>query len=90
MLTAEKVYPNLHREMVHYHMDSGLRESVNVASTRHSNIQQNRLLRKGIYAVSSILGGSGKKTEEVYNGFKDEFTDNTKSKRKGVGMGLPW
>ncbi|WP_339706751.1 relaxase/mobilization nuclease domain-containing protein [uncultured Kriegella sp.] len=90
MLTVEKVYPNLHREMVQHHMDSGLRESVNVASTRHSNIQQNRLLRKGVYAVSSLLGGSGKKTEEVYNGFKDEFTDFTKSERKGTGMGLPW
>ncbi|MGB3151771.1 MAG: relaxase/mobilization nuclease domain-containing protein, partial [Maribacter sp.] len=90
MLTAEKVYPNLHREMVQHHMDLGLRESVNVASARHSNIQQNLLLRKGVYAVSSLLGGSGKKTEEVYNGFKDEFTDFAKSKRKGMGMGPPW
>ncbi len=90
MLTVEKLCPNLHREMVQHHMENGLRESVNVASARHSNIQQNRLLRKGVYAVSSLLGGSGKKTEEVYNGFKDEFTDFTKSKRKGMGMGLPW
>ncbi|SNZ00977.1 relaxase/mobilization nuclease domain-containing protein [Flagellimonas pacifica] len=90
MLTAEKVYPNLHREMVQHHMDSGLRESVNTASARHYNIQQNRLLRKGVYAVSSLLSGSGKKTEEVYNGFKDEFSDFTKPKRKGMGMGLPW
>ena len=90
MLTAEKVYPNLHREMVQHHMNNGLRESVNVASTRHSNIQQNRLLRKSVYAVSSLLGGSSRKTEEVYNGFKDEFTDFTKSKRKDMGMGLSW
>jgi len=90
MLTAEKVYPNLHREMVQHHMDNGLRESVNVASTRQFNIQQNRVLRKGVYAISSLLGGSGRKTEEVYNGFKDEFTDFTKFKRKGMGMGLSW
>ena len=88
MLTAEKVYPNLHREIVQHHMDNGLRESVNVASERHSNIQQNRLLRKGVYAVSSLLGGSGKKTEEVYNGFKDEFTDFTKLKKKGMGPSI--
>ncbi|WP_164721478.1 relaxase/mobilization nuclease domain-containing protein [Maribacter sp. MJ134] len=90
MLTAEKVYPNLHREMVQHHMDNGLRESMNVASVRQTNIQQNRLLRKGVYAVSSLLGSSGKKAEEVYNGFKDELTDSTKSKRKGIGMGLLW
>lgn len=86
MLTAEKVYPNLHREMVQHHMDSGLRESVNVASARHYDIQQNRLLRKGVYAVSSLLGGSGKKTEEVFNGFKDELTDWSKYKGKWLSM----
>ncbi|MFD0796281.1 relaxase/mobilization nuclease domain-containing protein [Maribacter chungangensis] len=86
MLTAEKVYPNLHREMVQHHMDNGLRESVNVASARYSNIQQNRMLRKGVYAVSSLLGGSGKKTEEMYNGFKDELTDWSKYKGKSRGV----
>lgn len=86
MLTAEKGYPNLHREIVQHHMDNGLRESVKMASARHSNIQQNRLLRKGVYAVSSLLGSRGKKTEEVYNGFKDEFTDWSKYKGKGRGL----
>ncbi len=90
MLTAENVQPNLHREIVQQHIDSGLRESVNVAFARQSSIQQNRLLRKGVYAISSLLGGGGKKTEEMYNGFKDEFTDFTKFKSKGTGLGLPW
>ncbi len=90
MVTAENVEPNLHREMVHHHMDNGLRQCLVQVSQRQSSIQQNRLLRKGVYAISSLLGGGGKKTEEVYNGFKDEFTDFTKSKRKGKGMGLPW
>ncbi|MBD0850345.1 relaxase/mobilization nuclease domain-containing protein [Maribacter arenosus] len=89
MLTAEKVYPNLHREMVQHHMDNGLRESIIVASERQSSIQQNYVLRKGAYAISSILGGSSTKTEDMYNGFKDEFTDFTKNKRKSRGMGLP-
>tara|TARA_Y100001001_G_C8006005_1_gene308035 strand:+ start:278 stop:2590 length:2313 start_codon:yes stop_codon:yes gene_type:complete len=90
MITAENVRPNLHREVVHHHMDNGLRECIGRAVERKSNIQQNRLFGKGVYTVSSLLGGSGKKTEEVYNGFRDEFTDFTKSKRKGTGMGLPW
>ncbi len=90
MITAENAYPNLHREIVHHHMDNGLRESINAASTRHSNMQQKGLLRKGVYAISSLLGGGGRKTEEVYNGFKDEFTDFTKFNRKGKGMGLSW
>ena len=90
MLTAEKVYPNLHREMVQHHMDNGLRQSIIIASERQSSIQQNQVLRKGAYAISSILGGSSTKTEEMYNGFKDEFTDFTKNKRKSRGMGLPW
>ncbi|MFS4445436.1 relaxase/mobilization nuclease domain-containing protein [Maribacter sp. 2307UL18-2] len=90
MLTAEKAYPNLHREIVQYHMDNGLRKTVQGAMERKSSIQQIRMLRKGVYAISSLLGSSGKKAEEVYNGFKDELTDFTKSKRKGMGMGLPW
>ncbi len=88
MLISENVYPNLHREMVQHHMDNGLRKRVKMTSGRHSNIQQNKLLRKGVYAVSTLLSSRGKKTDEVYNGFKDEFTDFTKSKRKGMGMGL--
>ncbi len=84
MLTAEKVYPSLHRDMVHHYMENGLRESVNQACERQSSIEQNRSLRKGVYAISSLLGGSGKKTEEMYNGFKDEFTDFTKFKKKDI------
>ncbi len=90
ILTAEKVSPNLHREMVQHHMDNGLRECIGQAVERKTSVQQKRSLRKGVYAVSSLLGGRGKKTEEVYNGFKDEFTNFTKSKSKGNGMGLPW
>ncbi len=85
MLTEEKVYPNLHPEMVQHHMDKGLRDSVNQACERQSSIQQKRLLRKGVYAISTLLGG-GRKTEEVYNGFKDEFTDFTKFKGRGLSL----
>lgn len=88
MLTAENVRPNLHREMIQHHMDKGLRESVNVASARQSSIQQNRSLRKGVYALGNLLGGSSYKEEEMFNGFKDEFTDFTKFKGKDGGLSM--
>ncbi|MCM4170797.1 hypothetical protein DHD32_04855 [Arenibacter sp. TNZ] len=80
MLTEEKVYPNLHPEMVQHYMDSGLRKSLDEAIKRQFNIQQNRLLRKGVYAISSLLGNKGKGQKEIYNGFKDEMTDYSKFK----------
>lgn len=89
MITAENVQPNLHREMVHHHMDSGLRQYLVQVTQRQSSIQQNRSLRKGVYAPGNLLGGSSYKEEEMFNGFKDEFTDFTKNKRKSNGIGLP-
>jgi hypothetical protein len=86
MLTYEKSYPNLHTEMVQHHMDNGLRRIVGEAIKRQSNIQQNRILRKGVYAISSLLGNRGKGHDEVYNGFKDEFTDYSKYKGRGLSM----
>jgi hypothetical protein len=86
MLTCEKSYPNLHPEMVQYHMDNGLRKNVGDAINRRFSIQQNRMLRKGVYAISSLLGNRGKGGEEVYNGFKDELTDYSKYKGRGMSM----
>lgn len=88
MLTEEKAYPNLHREMILQHMDNGLRKCIIEVVERKTSIQQNRTLRKGVYAVSSLLGSSGKKQEEVFNGFKDELTDWSKYKGKGGGLSL--
>ena len=86
MLTGEKVYPNLHGWQAQHHMDNGLRKSINMALERKSTIEQNRLLRKGVYAISSLLGNRAKGQEEVYNGFKDEFTDWSKYKGRGISM----
>ena len=86
MLTYEKSYPNLHPEMVHHHMDNGLRKSVGEAIKRQFNIQQNRLLRKGVYAISSLLDNRGKGQEEVYNGFKDKLTDYSKYKGNSLWL----
>jgi hypothetical protein len=86
MITAENVRPNLHREVVHHHMDNGLRKCMNQVIQQKTSVQQNRLLKKGVYAINSLLGGSGKKTEEMYNGFKDELTDWSKYKGQGVRL----
>jgi hypothetical protein len=86
MLTEEKVYPSLHPEMVQYHIDNGLRKIVGDAINRRFSIQQNRLLRKGVYAISSLLGNGGKGGEEIYNGFKDELTDYSKYKVRGLSI----
>ncbi len=86
MLSEEKVYPNLHREMVQHHMENGLRKSIIEVSERKTSTRQNHLLRKGVYAISSLLGNRGKEQEEVYNGFKDELTDYSKYKGRGLSM----
>lgn len=83
MLTNERTYPNLHREMVMHHMENVLRKSLNEVVARRTNVQHNRVLRKGVYAISSLLGNRGKRTEEMYNGFRDELTDYSKYKGRG-------
>jgi hypothetical protein len=86
MLSVEKAHPNLHRELVEHHMDNGLRQSLVQVSERQSSIKQNRSLRKGVNALGNLLGGSGYKEEQMFNGFKDEFTDFTKFKTKGLWL----
>ena len=88
MLTAENVRPNLHREVIQHHMDNGFRRSLVQVSQRQSSIKRNRALRKGVYVIDNLLGGSGYKEEELFNGFKDEFTDFTKPRSKGMGPSL--
>jgi len=88
MLTVEGVRPNLHREMVQHHMDSGLRQCLVQVTQRQSSIQKNRSLRKGVYALGTLFGGSSYKEEELFNGFKDEFTNFTKLRRKSRGPSL--
>jgi hypothetical protein len=86
MLTGEKVYPNLHGWQAQHYMDNGLRKSINKALGRKSTIEQNQLLRKGVYVISSLLGNRAKGQEEVFNGFRDELTDWSKYKGKGISM----
>ena len=83
MLTSEKAYPNIHREIVLHHMDNGLRKCLNEVKVRATNFRHDRILRKGVYAISSLLGSSGR-SKEMFNGFKDELTDWSKYRRKGI------
>ena len=67
-------------------MQNGLKEAFGVVSQKRVDRKQARLLRKGVYALDNILGGSSFKEEEMFNGFKDEFTDFTKYKSRGISM----
>jgi len=86
MLTAEKVYPNLHGNIVQHHMDKGLRQTVHRAMERKTSIQQNRLLKKGVYSIGSLLVDRDGDHEEVFNGFRDELTDWSKHKGKEISF----
>jgi hypothetical protein len=59
---------------------------MNQVIERKTSIQQNRLLKEGVFAINSLLGGSSKKNKETYNGFKDELTDWSKYKGQGVRL----
>jgi len=56
-------------------MDNGLREKIVAAANQKINAKHARLLRRSVYAFSSLLGKSNYREEEVFNGFRDELTD---------------
>jgi len=75
---------NVHRTCIekisnNHHMDNGLREkSMNVAFTRQFQYPTKRLLQKGVYVISSILGKQGhRKSKKLLTG-SDELTDYSK------------
>ena len=86
LLTLDGVRPNLPTEILEFHMENGLRETLLSVSRKQVNAQQARLLRRGIYAVSNLLGSKNPKREDAFNGFKDELTDYSKYKSKGLSM----
>lgn len=83
-IVHQKVRPNLGKQAMEHHMENGLRNKIVQVSNQKISHQRAAVLRKGLYAFSALLGGSGYKEEEMFNGFKDEFTDFTK--RKGMFM----
>ena len=82
MLIYEGITPNLSRKVLKHHLENGLRDKILEVSKQKITAHQAPVLRKSVYALSSLLGGSGYKEEEMFNGFKDEMTNY--SKYKGV------
>lgn len=84
ILIGGGAYPNLRPEVMRAHMDNGLRKSIVAASERKSSTQQDRFLRKSVYAMNSLLDNKSKGGREAFNGFKDELTDRSKYKGRGL------
>jgi len=86
LFVLDGVRPNLPLQIVEHHMQNGLKEALVTVSQKQVSRKQAHLLRKGIYALGNMLGGKSYVEEEMYNGFKDEFTDFTKCKSRGLSM----
>lgn len=86
MMVLDGVRPNLPLETLKHHMENGLKEIILSVSKKQIDAKQSHLLRKSIYALSNLLGNKSPNSEEVFNGFKDELTDYSKYKSKGLSM----
>ncbi|MFS4446548.1 relaxase/mobilization nuclease domain-containing protein [Maribacter sp. 2307UL18-2] len=86
LFVLDGVRPNLPLPQLEHHMRNGLKDALIVVSKRQVDKKQARLLRKGVYTLGNMLGGTNFREEELYNGFKDEFTDFTKYKSRGIWM----
>ncbi len=67
-------------------MENGLKETILSVSKKQIDAKQARLLRRSMYAISNLLGNRNPKSKEIFNGFKDELTDYSKYKGKGISM----
>ncbi len=86
LTVLEGVKPNLPMEILKHHMENGFKEALGVVSQKQVDRKQASLLRKGVHALDNLLGGSSYKEEEMFNGFKDEFTDFSKYKSNGLWL----
>ena len=84
VMVHEGIRPNLAAEPLEHHLENGLRQKILEVSERKIGNRQAAILRKSVYAFSSLLGGSRYKEEEVFNGFKDELTDFSKFKGRNM------
>lgn len=75
MIVNDDVRPNLDLQVLQFHMENGLKEKIVSLSQQKINSKHASLLRKSVYAFSALLGKTGYKGEEVFNGFRDELTD---------------
>lgn len=84
LFILDGIRPNLPLQQLEHHMQNGLKEALVVVSRKQVDRKQAHLLRKGVYALGNMLGGNGFREEEMFNGFKDEFTDFTKYNGRGL------
>ena len=86
LFVLDGVRPNLPLQIVEHHMQNGLKEALVIVSQKQVGRKQASLLRKGVYALGNMFGSNSFIEEEMFNGFKDELTDYSKYKGKGLWM----
>jgi len=86
LFVLDGVRPNLPLEILEHHMENGFKETLLAVSKKRIDAEKARLLRQGIYALGNLLGSNKNKEEEVFNGFKDELTDYSKYKGRGLSI----
>lgn len=86
LFVLDVVRPNLPLQILEHHMENGLNETLYTVSKKQMDRKQARLLRKGVYTLGNLLGSKSPREEEVFNGFKDELTDYSKYKGRGLSM----
>ncbi|MCG2462289.1 relaxase/mobilization nuclease domain-containing protein [Flavobacteriaceae bacterium F89] len=86
LYVLEGVTPNLPLQIMEHHMENGFKEALVAVSRKQVDAEQGCLLRRSAYALSSFLGGKSFKEEEPFNGFKDEMTDWSKYKGRGLSI----
>ncbi|MCK0189666.1 relaxase/mobilization nuclease domain-containing protein [Arenibacter sp. F20364] len=86
LYVLEGVRPNLPIDILEHHMENGLKEALFAVSKQRIAAKRASLLRQGMYTLGSLLGGKSLKEDEVFNGFKDELTDYSKYKGRGLSM----
>ena len=86
LFVLDGIRPNLPLQIVEHHMQNGLKEALVTVSQKQVNRKQASLFRKGVYALDNLLGGNSFIEEEMFNGFKDELTDHSKYRGRGLWM----
>ncbi|NKI26555.1 relaxase/mobilization nuclease domain-containing protein [Arenibacter sp. 6A1] len=82
----DRITPNLPLELVEHHMANGFKEALVAVATGRDRRAQANTLQADYNALDTLLGPTTYKEEESYNGFKDEFTDYSKYKDRGLSM----
>lgn len=67
-------------------MKNGVKEALRMVTKIRLDKKREQLLRRGVYALGNLMSNEKPKTEEAFNGFKDELTDYSKYRNKGLSM----